>query len=375
MKIKKMLLPLLLVILAGCVEIAAILLCRNMIPDFKNEVFTDQKNISTLPMFVTDEDDSRFYPMLEYYNSDKCISYKEFASQEIKSLMADKSFFQYFYENPEEIGVQVQNIEDADADEIYGFYQLCHNNAIRFIVTSFDGEEVLPDDTDFTRNAVINSETSDLYIKDFELKGKDGKTRLLDLAFGLYSRSVLYYRLRSKNTDSADTNEINQLSRRLIRDAEDIMPHIYDYLPYSTGESTDDTNIYDGIIAEDEFDENQKYAYTNSGEPDNILLNFFRRIREKDILYLSDTLYPSDYYKDENVDFLALNVLSEDEKYGMNIRIPVYPDKDEYNYNVFSNGDELILLVSSGRSSAYSGYIFYYSMTDQKITGFSIISS
>ena len=65
-----------------------------------------------------------------------------------------------------------------------------------------------------------------------------------------------------------------------------------------------------------------------------------------------------------------------DDKFAFPIRVVISSMISNSQYTVFSNGDGLILVLSGNdNTSKYSDTILYYSISDKKLTGFSMKST
>ena len=87
-KFKKFILPTLLLTLAMGAEITGIIFCGKMLPDYKNEIFTEEKKNITQLNLLQFGDNSRFYPWLSY-REDELISAPSYITSHIYDQSLD----------------------------------------------------------------------------------------------------------------------------------------------------------------------------------------------------------------------------------------------------------------------------------------------
>lgn len=341
-KFKKFILPTLLLTLAMGAEITGIIFCGKMLPDYKNEIFTEEKKNITQLIFVDDGDNSRFYPWLSY-REDELIS----APSYITSHIYDQSLDMF----ANSLGDDRYNYDDEALKKIM-LENI--NEMIFYVIQTLDINNIPKENTDFSQNVEFDNNASIMHIKDFKYTNQNNKTKILDLVVKLGDNSILYFRVRSENPPKPDSQEINQKSKEI---SEDVCSAI-DYLTksmesqYSELALTDmyfsEQNEYEEDVAEQPLESNKIYDYISS-------------------IYM-----PEMYVDNGNYVFSTI----ADDKFAFPIRVVISSMISNSQYTVFSNGDELILVLSGNdNTSKYSDTILYYSISDKKFTGFSMKST
>lgn len=332
---KKMFLPILLLILAVGIEIVGIILCGKMLPDYKNEVFSDEKNNITSLIFIGDEDNSRFYPWLSYHE-DEMIPVRTY----IENHLYDRSVEIFTYTDNDS-----DNKSDAALKETV-IYNL--NQMIFCAIENLDSENYPKEDIDFSKYAEFDNNASILRIKNLEYKNRDNKTKLLDLVM-LYSNDILYFRIRDKNPPKPTSQEINAKSKKLsenVIETFDLLTTLVPELPKNSEKE---------ISREQSVQNADNYSKSYS---ENILINYITNIKTADF-YIDDGRY--------------IFSSATDDKFNIPVRITVPSIITSSQYTVFSNNDELMIVFSGADNrSKYSNTILYYSISENRITGFSM---
>ena len=228
------------------------------------------------------------------------------------------------------------------------------NEMIFYVIQTLDINNIPKENTDFSQNVEFDNNASIMHIKDFKYTNQNNKTKILDLVVKLGDNSILYFRVRSENPPKPDSQEINQKSKEI---SEDVCSAI-DYLTkpmesqYSELALTDmyfsEQNEYEEDVAEQPLESNKIYDYISS-------------------IYM-----PEMYVDNGNYVFSTI----ADDKFAFPIRVVISSMISNSQYTVFSNGDELILVLSGNdNTSKYSDTILYYSISDKKFTGFSMKST
>ena len=142
-KFKKFILPTLLLTLAMGAEITGIIFCGKMLPDYKNEIFTEEKKNITQLIFVDDGDNSRFYPWLSY-REDELIS----APSYITSHIYDQSLDTF----ANGLGDDRYNYDDEALKKIM-FENI--NKMIFYVIQTLDINNIPKENTDFLLSVVL----------------------------------------------------------------------------------------------------------------------------------------------------------------------------------------------------------------------------
>lgn len=357
-KLRKYLLPFLMIILAGSVELVGVLLCGKMIPDYKNELFTEEKRNITQLMFIDEEENSRFYPWLSYDESD-CVTVDEYLKRLYTSDYVMKTVTGVS-ENDEMKGVYKDIDIEALKQELCSSEIEDFNNMVIFIIYVFDGENAVDQETDFSKEIMIDENKNMIYLKDFECSDSNGEKKLLDLVMTLGNKDVLYYRFRSKDTKKATATEINQKSKELTEDVQYVMENFSKY--FSEDEITTEVN---GYYDEEQKEIEDKIEENSVSEADkNIITDYFSGFYSGYPIESFDV-----YYQDE---MICCSFGSDGwNPYPIIVSFPQY--LDELQYSIFSYDDELMIVFSDNNTSfEISNIILYYSMSDERITGFSM---
>lgn len=306
-KFKKFILPTLLLTLAMGAEITGIIFCGKMLPDYKNEIFTEEKKNITQLIFVDDGDNSRFYPWLSY-REDELIS----APSYITSHIYDQSLDTF----ANSLGDDRYNYDDEALKKI----MLDNiNEMIFYVIQTLDINNIPKENTDFSQNVEFDNNASIMHIKDFKYTNQNNKVKLLDLVVKLGDNSILYFRVRSEDPPKPDSQEINQKSK-------EISENVGSAIDYLTK------------LMESQYSDYMPEMYVDNGN------------------YVFSTI--------------------ADDKFAFPIRVVISSMISNSQYTVFSNGDELILVLSGNdNTSKYSDTILYYSISDKKLTGFSMKST
>lgn len=369
---KKIIVSAVLVIAIGAAEVFGIMLCRNMIPDFKNEIFEESKSDTTQLMFINDEDSLRFYPWLSY-DETSCISFRKYFENEMALYNAEIG--------EEEYAKGIKDIAEKSGEEFdenkfgetemkkayeykYQGYKDRFNMTVRRIIETFDGDKIAPDDMDFSGSVLIDEEKSIAYIQGFEYTDMQRQKHILDLVFGADNAQLRFYRLRESTDKTFSSTEITAKSSDIMNDLNDSLPilekyfisGVYTEYPYDYWESDE---------YEDDAVEKKEENITEIGSG-NIITEFLGRIEN------SKTEIGFDSYDDVSY-MVTFYGIDDTESYGDEYSDTwFFMDLPQYSteYNIFSNGDELMIVLGSGPRE--SSTILYYSLSSDRITGISI---
>ncbi len=379
---KKIIVSLVLIGAIGLTEIFGIAVCGNMIPDYKNQIFEESKSDSTRLMFISDEDSSRFYPWLKYNEADilnyegyvreccdeKIEEYKSGANETAMDVLYE-NVTQYLICESEKNGIQFdeKNVSPKELKEAYksvnSEYREELNREIKLINSMFDNERCAVENTDFVSNAVIDRNTKLLYIEDFEYTGIDKKRHRMDLVLSMADYKLEFYRLREETNKTFESSWITEKSTKIINDLDYAITAIEKYYMSSYMEMPTQAD-YEGYIMDEK--DNAYIPEFFKENPDNVLLSYLYGILKNKPMY--------DSYISDNNDYIVINLygnnVGEYEAYHYMMEFYVKIPYNSNEYNVFSSGDELIIVFSAG--SRESSTILYYSLGVERITGISI---
>lgn len=320
-KFRKLILPIVFVIMAIGTEIVGIVICGNMLPSHKNEVFSEEKKNITQLIFVNDEDNSRFYPWLSYHE-EELVSVQTY----IENHLYDQSI--------ETFRPQL-DIDNSLIDDEYSKKEIIStfNQMILYTIEKLDNKNYPADEIDFSKYAKFDNNASIVCIKDLEYKNQNNETKLLDLVIKLNSNDILYLRIRNKNPPKPTSQEINQKSKELS----DCVEQTFEY--------------------NSESDNKEK----NNKNSNNVILQYLQSVN------LTDSYYENGRYIFSSPSY---------DKTAFSIRVVIPSILASSQYTVFSNNDELMIVFSgTNNTSKYSDTILYYSISEDRITGFSIRST
>lgn len=338
-KFRKLILPIVLVIMAIGTEIVGIVICGNMLPSHKNEIFSEEKKKITQLVFVDGEDNTRFYPWLSYHE-EELVSVQTY----IENHLYDQSI--EMFRSQLDIDKFLIDDEYVKKEIIYTFNQM-----ILYTIEKLDNKNYPADEIDFSKYAKFDNNASIVCIKDLEYKNQDNETKLLDLVIKLNSNDIMYLRIRNKSFPKPTTQEINQKSKELS----DCVGQTFEYITelFSLQQKTQE-------IEEMYYSESDNKEKDNKNN-DNVILQYLQSINLTD-----------NYYENGRYIFSS----SSDDKTAVHIRVVIPSILASSKYTVFSNSDELMIVFSgTDNTSKYSDTILYYSISEDRITGFSIRST
>lgn len=315
--IKNIIMPIILCAVVIFFALSGVELIKVFIPDGKNEVFTDKMSDKKQLMYINSEADDRFYHWLDVDN-ENTISYTDYLKTYVE---VDDSEFTYF------------------ANSFNMHISLIINQ--NFVVS--DNPSFITGDTDFSSNTKYNTKNCLFFLKNFECKKDDGTDVLIDIVISEEQDSVLYFRCRQKNTKTFTKTEINEAYQNLEKQ----LKLAYEY--YQTDKAY--TEIQEATESEPIYDDFEDVSDNTTAE-DNIFIKYVESSYDALIKY-------SDIYnsgKEQNF-----------EKYFL---YSVFQER--YDYTMLSYGDEIIIIFyeQGGRPISQSTML-YYSMTENKIIGFS----
>lgn len=308
--IKNIILPIMLCAVVIFLALSGVELIKVFIPDGKNEVFTDKMSDKKQLMYINSEADDRFYHWLDVDN-ENTISYTDYLKTYVE---VDDSEFTYF-----------------EADFNMHISSIINQNFIADETPSF-----INGDTDFSSNTKYNTKNCLFFLKNFECKKDDGTDVLIDIVINEKDGGILYFRCRQKNTKTFTKTEINNAYQNL----EEQLKLAYEFYLSHNAEIRE---AEESIVTD---------AFDNESEDVTVKNNIFVKYLETNYNALISS---SEAYNSDENPFLLYNLFQK-----------------EYDYTMLSYGDEIIIIFyeQGGRPISQSTML-YYSMTENKIIGFS----
>lgn len=221
---------------------------------------------------------------------------------------------------------------------------------ILFVIEKLDSNNFPANESDFYQSVKFDNNASIMYLKDFKYINENNETKLFDLVMRLSSGDILYFRIRNENPAKPTSQEISQKSKELSEDVGETFSYLAKLL---SGEQD--------VNKEEEVQEAQQMNYSEEDSEtdykDNIICDYLMSIKMQE-----------GYIENVNYVFSAT-----DDKFDFSIRVVISPVIFSSQYTIFSNGDELMVVLSgTDNNSKYSDTILYYSISENKITGFSL---
>lgn len=368
-KLRTIVLPIVLIAALVAVEIGCQYLCKALIPDETNNVYTHSKSTNTQLMVINDEDNTRFYPRMAAIKSET-LTVNEYlkstgeAESPVRSEMWDKNI-----------------------SEMMNIYRTELENRLEMAVFVFSGMEC----KDLLSAARIEKDTDLLFIKNHPVNISDNNTKELSLIIRLSDARVLYYRLSDPDRNEATPAEVKQMSKKLIADINSFLPRWNElYFPYYAQE----TEIYDNDAYADEqndamdteYDDNNDAAHPQrtmlteqakmllSDYPDNKIAAWLYEL----LMHLSDEkhLFSVNSFDEQTNETPYINIVTAifQNDSGISVvfplRLPGYETKSsEQEYHIYSSGDEIMIVFETG--AKYQA-ILYYDVGEDCFTGFSV---
>lgn len=347
-RFKKVFLPILLLALAIGSEIVGIIVCGKMLPDYKNEVFIEENQDINQLIFVDNKDNLRFYPWLSYH-ADEMVS----ASSYVENHLYDQSldvFLNNSSEKVEKYDLDDYLLKETIISEI--------NELIFFIIENLDRSNYPQENTDFYKDIKFDNNASVIYLKDVKYINQNNETKLLDLVVKLSSYDILYFRIRNENPEKPTSQEISRKNKELLENVEEIFKYLIEWS--TQGYKEIEERVYDG----EEFDVSESNALEEKDTKnysDNVISNYMTSLNIEDF-----------YLEEDKIVFYTI----PNDKFIQPVHIVVSTQILNSQYTIFSNSDELIIVLSGmDDNSKYSDTILYYSISENKITGFSTKST
>ena len=356
--INKIILPIVLITALVAFEIGCQYICRALMPDETDKVYTYTKSTNTQLMVINDEDDSRFYPRMAAIKSET-ISISDYlndlyAQQFGKSEAATHS-----------------EMWDESIDKLISDSKAALENKLEMTVFVFSGIEC----QDLLSAARIEKDTGLICIQDHTISVSDDKTKELSLIIRLDDFRVLYYRLSDLDSKEATPAEVNQANKKLISDINAFLSHWNDlYFPNNAQDAEIDD--YD-VFKEDQRRILLEQAKTLSSDyPDNKITDWFSKLYmnlsdKKQQLSVSCFEEKTDEMSYLSIITAIFSMYQNDSE--ITVAFPFHLSGNdgkpsEQEYHIYSNGDEIMIVFETG---AKYQTILYYDVGEGCFTGFS----
>ena len=357
-RLNKIILPIVMITALIAFEVGCQYLCRALMPDETDKVYTYSKGTNTQLMVINDEDDSRFYPRMAAIKSETMT-----VSDYLNDLCA-----QQFgkTESPAH-----SEMWDESIDKLISDSKAALENKIEMTVFVFSGIE----SHDLLSAAKIEKDTGLIYIQDHTINVSDDKTKELSLIIRLDDLRILYYRLSDPDGKEATPTEVSQTSKKLISDINSFLPHWNElYFPNNTQDA--DIDDYDAF-KEDQRNILLEQAKTlRSDYPDNKIANWFEKLfmnlsDKKQQLSVSCFEEITDEMPYLSIVTAIFSTYQNDSE--ITVAFPFHLSgndgkTNEQEYHIYSSGDEIMIVFET---SAKYQTILYYDVSEGGVTGFS----
>lgn len=354
-RLNKIILPIVLITALIAFEVGCQYLCRALMPDETDKVYTYSKSTNTQLMVINDEDNSRFYPRMAAIKS-KTMTVSDY----LNDLYAQQF-------GKTEIPTHSE-IWDESIDELISDSKTALENKLEMTVFVFSGIEC----QNLLSSAKIEKDTGLLYIQDHPVNLSYDKTKVLSLVIRLDDLRVLYYRLSDTDSKEATSTEVNQASKKLISDINLFLPHWNElYFP---------NNEQDAVIDDyDAFKENQRnilfeQAKTlRSDYPDNKIADWFEKLFIN-LSYEKTQLSVSSFEeKTDEMPYINIVTAIFQNDGEITVAFPFHLSgndgkSSEQEYHIYSSGNEIMIVFETG---AKYQTILYYDVGEGCFTGFS----
>ena len=353
--INKIILPIVLITALVAFEIGCQYICRALMPDETDKVYTYTKSTNTQLMVINDEDDSRFYPRMAAINSETMTV----------SDYLDDLYAQQFgkTESPAH-----SEMWDESIDKLISDSKAALEGKLEMTVFVFSGIEC----QDLLSAARIEKDTGLICIQDHTISVSDDKTKELSLIIRLDDLRVLYYRLSDLDSKEATPAEVNQASKKLISDINAFLPHWNDlYFPNNAQDAEIDD--YDAF-KEDQRNILMAQAKTLSSDyPDNKIADWFEKLFMN--LYDEKQQFSVSCFEEKNEEMSYINIVTAifQNDGEITVSFPFHLSgndgkSSEQEYHIYSSGDEIMIVFETG---AKYQTILYYDVGEECFTGFS----
>lgn len=357
-RLNKIILPIVLITALVAFEIGCQYICRALMPDETDKVYTYSKSTNTQIMVINDEDDSRFYPRMAAIKSETMT-----VSDYLNDLYA-----QQFgkTESPTH-----SEMWDESIDKLISDSKAALENKLEMTVFVFSGIEC----HDLLSAAKTEKDTGLIYIKDHTISVSGDKTKELSLIIRLDDLRVLYYRLSDSDSKEASSTEVNRTSKKLISDINSFLPHWNDlYFPNNTQDA--DIDDYDAFKEDQRRILLEQAKTLSSDYPDNKITDWFSKL----YMNLSDKKQQLSVscFEEKTEEMLYLSIVTAIFSMYQNdseitVAFPFHLSGNngktsEQEYHIYSSGDEIMIVFETG---AKYQTILYYDVGEGCFTGFS----
>lgn len=371
-RLNKIILPIVLITALVAFEIGCQYLCKTLMPDETDKVYTHSKSNDTQLMVINDEDNSRFYPRMAAINSE--------------TMTVDDYLRKLYAQSIGESESQLHSeVYDENITEMMNTYRTELESRLELAVFVFSGIDC----KDLLSFAKIEQDTGLLYIQDHPVDVSEDKTKELSIIIRLSDARVLYYRLSDPDSRVATPAEVTQTSKKLISDINSFLPYWNDlYFPYYSRDSeiydndeyTEERNYSDDAEFDgDDYTEDQRNILTEQAKmldtdhPDNKIAAWLNKL----LMNLSDEKHSLNIssFEEKNDEMPYINIVTAIYQNESGISV-VFPFRlsgndgkpSEQEYHIYSIGDELMIVFETG---AKYQTILYYDVGEGCFTGFS----
>ena len=357
--INKIILPIVLITALVAFEIGCQYICRALMPDETDKVYTYTKSTNTYTkstntqlMVINDEDDSRFYPRMAAIKSETMT-----VSDYLNDLYA-----QQFGKTEE---AAHSELWDKSAEKMTNDAMTALEGKLEMTVFVFSGIEC----QDLLSAARIEKDTGLICIQDHTISVSDDKTKELSLIIRLDDLRV---DLDSKEATPA---EVNQASKKLISDINAFLPHWNDlYFPNNAQDAEIDD--YDVFIEDQRRILLEQAKTLSSDYPDNKITDWFSKLYmnlsdKKQQLSVSCFEEKTDEMSYLSIITAIFSMYQNDSE--ITVAFPFHLSGNdgkpsEQEYHIYSSGDEIMIVFETG---AKYQTILYYDVGEGCFTGFS----
>ena len=356
--INKIILPIVLITALVAFEIGCQYICRALMPDETDKVYTYTKSTNTQLMVINDEDDSRFYPRMAAIKSET-ISISDYLN-DLYAQQFGKTESQTYSE-----------LWDKSAEKMTNDAMTALEGKLEMTVFVFSGIEC----QDLLSAARIEKDTGLICIQDHTISVSDDKTKELSLIIRLDDLRVLYYRLSDLDSKEATPAEVNQASKKLISDINAFLPHWNDlYFPNNAQDAEIDD--YDVFIEDQRRILLEQAKTLSSDYPDNKITDWFSKLYmnlsdKKQQLSVSCFEEKTDEMSYLSIITAIFSTYQNDSE--ITAAFPFHLSGNdgkpyEQEYHIYSNGDGIMIVFETG---AKYQTILYYDVGEGCFTGFS----
>ena len=356
--INKIILPIVLIAALIAFEVGCQYLCRALMPDETDKVYTYSKGTNTQLMVINDEDDSRFYPRMAAIGSEVMT---------VNEYMSD-IYAQQFGKSEE---AAYSELWDKSAEKMQNEAMTALESKLEMTVFVFSGIEC----QDLISAAKIEKDTGLIYIQDHTISISDDKTKELSLIIRLDDLRVLYYRLSDTDSKEAAPTEVNHASKKLISDINSFLP-VWSTLYFPNDAQDAVVDDYDAFKTAQRDILSEQAKALSLDHPDNKIASWFESL----LLNLSDEKrqFSVSCFEEKNEEMPYLSIVTAIFSMYQNdseitVAFPFHLSGNdgkpsEQEYHIYSSGDEIMIVFETG--AKYQS-ILYYDVGEECFTGFS----